>query len=84
MTEQGKPKPATKKLNIVALVDEEVCTACEVCIEFCPVDCIAVVSNPNEGLANNVCRVIEEDCIGCKICVRECPWDCIEMVPRKG
>lgn len=79
----GKPI-AKKKLPIIALIDEAVCTGCEVCIEFCPVDCILLAANPDPELTNNVCRVVEDDCLGCKICVRECPWECIDMVPRKS
>lgn len=73
-----------KRSKIVALVDEDTCTGCEVCIEFCPVDCIAVVKNPNPELIDNVCRVIEDACICCKLCAKECPWECIEIVPRIG
>ncbi len=29
-----------KKVKLIAFVNPEGCTGCEVCIEFCPVDCI--------------------------------------------
>lgn len=84
LTEEGKRSVTKKKLSIVALIDEEVCTGCEVCIEFCPVDCIIVAGNPRDDVFTNVCRVVEDDCISCKLCVKECPWECIAMVTRKG
>jgi len=84
MTNEPKQQlTAKRKLNIVALIDEEICTGCEVCIEFCPVDCIIVVPNANPDLINNICRVVQQDCIGCKLCVKDCPWECISMVPRE-
>lgn len=75
-------KPARQKVPAaVAWVDAERCSGCEVCIAFCPVDCIALLRNPELATVNPVCLVIEEDCIGCKICAVECPWDAIEMIP---
>jgi len=83
MIEETRPRVVTKKVSkLVALIDEETCTGCEVCIEFCPVDCITVVRNPNPEIMTNVCRVIEYPCTGCTLCVKECPWECIAMVPR--
>ncbi|MBI3194789.1 MAG: 4Fe-4S binding protein [Ignavibacteriae bacterium] len=80
---QSKQRTVVKKKSkFVALIEEETCTGCEVCIEFCPVDCIVVVFNPNPELHTYVCRVIEEPCTGCTLCVKECPWECIAMVPR--
>jgi len=84
MTEQLKERSIVKKQSkLVALIDEETCTGCEVCIEFCPVDCIILLPNPNPELRNNVCRDVEGDCTGCTLCVKECPWECITMVPRE-
>lgn len=83
MIDETKPRVITKKKSkLVALFDEEICTGCEVCIEFCPVDCITVVRNPNPEILTNICRVIEEPCTGCTLCVKECPWECIAMIPR--
>lgn len=78
---EAKPKPAPKgKPKFLAVIDEEICSGCDICIEFCPVDCIREVDGPDFARVNAVCRVIPEECIGCKICARECPWDAIEMI----
>ena len=43
------PDPASnvnfkkKKPKLIAVVDEDNCTGCQVCVPFCPVDCIEPV-----------------------------------------
>ena len=75
--------PRKKLPPTVAWVDVDRCSGCEVCIAFCPVNCIALVTEPEMPTVNPTCVVIEEECIGCKICAVECPWDAIEMLPYK-
>lgn len=83
------PPRKKKKAKLVAVVHEEGCTGCEVCIEFCPVDCIYKVpgpENPEEHgfkSVNGVVVVDEEVCIGCKLCAKYCPWEVIDMVTRE-
>lgn len=86
------PPAATKKKKkspLVAIVHPEGCTGCEVCIEFCPVDCIYKVpgpENPQEhsySSVNGIVVVDEEICIGCKLCAKFCPWETIDMVKRE-
>ena len=33
----------TKRPKLVAVVDEDNCTGCQVCVPFCPVDCIELI-----------------------------------------
>ncbi|MEK7408964.1 MAG: 4Fe-4S binding protein [Acidobacteriota bacterium] len=76
--------PRRKKIPAsVAVVDVDRCSGCEVCIVFCPVDCILLLPDPASPGVNPVCEVVEEDCIGCVICARECPWEAITMAPYK-
>ena len=76
-----------KKAKLLAVVHMEGCTGCDVCVEFCPVDCIyhipgpehILTENPNAGV-NGVVMIDEDVCIGCKLCAKYCPWDTIEMI----
>jgi electron transport complex protein RnfB len=57
----------------VAVIDEQACIGCTLCIEACPVDAIV-------GAARLMHTVIAAECTGCRLCVPPCPVDCIAMV----
>jgi len=61
---------------LVALIDEQICIGCTLCIQACPVDAIL-------GAAKHMHTVIAEECTGCELCLPPCPVDCIDMVPEK-
>ena len=76
-----------KKAKLMAVVHMEGCTGCDVCVEFCPVDCIYHIPGPEHILAENphasmngVVMIDEDVCIGCKLCAKYCPWETIEMI----
>jgi formate hydrogenlyase subunit 6/NADH:ubiquinone oxidoreductase subunit I len=76
--------PAKKKRpRELAIINQIGCTGCEVCLEFCPVDCIYVVSGPDYDVHKKVVEIDLDICIGCKLCVKYCPWDTIEMIPTE-
>lgn len=56
----------------LAVIDEQWCIGCTLCIKACPVDCIV-------GAAKRMHTVIDELCTGCELCIPVCPVDCIEM-----
>ncbi|NOY62924.1 MAG: electron transport complex subunit RsxB [Gammaproteobacteria bacterium] len=76
------PKPlnaengVAKEETTVAVIDEQVCIGCTLCIQACPVDAIL-------GAAKQMHTVIESECTGCELCVPPCPVDCIAMIPVK-
>ena len=57
----------------VAVIDEQSCIGCTLCIAACPVDAIV-------GAARLMHTVIAAECTGCRLCVPPCPVDCITMV----
>lgn len=62
------------KPKAVALIDEQDCIGCTLCIDACPVDAIV-------GAAKQMHTVIETECTGCELCLAPCPVDCIRMTP---
>ncbi len=56
--------------NYYAQVDEELCTACEACVDRCQMDAITV----EEAALVNLDR-----CIGCGLCVTDCPTEAITL-----
>jgi electron transport complex protein RnfB len=63
----AQPKPKS-----VAIIDENTCIGCTLCIQACPVDAIV-------GAAKQMHTVIASECTGCELCIAPCPVDCITM-----
>ncbi len=75
------PAKARKRFKELAVINQAGCTGCEVCIEFCPVDCILTVPGPDYDQYKKLVEIDLDVCIGCKLCVKYCPWETIEMIP---
>jgi len=69
------PENGAEKPKAVAIIDEEICIGCTLCIQACPVDAIL-------GASKLMHTVIEAECTGCDLCLPPCPVDCIEMVVK--
>ena len=69
------PDAGEEKLEpTVAVIDENICIGCTLCIQACPVDAIL-------GAAKLMHTVIADECTGCELCIPPCPVECITMVP---
>jgi Pyruvate/2-oxoacid:ferredoxin oxidoreductase delta subunit len=61
--------------NYYAQVDEELCTACEACVDRCQMDAISVEET----------AVIDLDrCIGCGLCVTDCPTEAMLLKQKEA
>lgn len=73
LDEEAGEAPETPE---VALIIEDDCIGCTLCIQACPVDAIL-------GSAKHMHTVIADECTGCELCIPPCPVDCIIMIPVK-
>ena len=69
-----KPLEAEEKPKQVAVIDEQTCIGCTLCIQACPVDAIV-------GAAKQMHTIVAPLCTGCELCLPPCPVDCISMEP---
>jgi Pyruvate/2-oxoacid:ferredoxin oxidoreductase delta subunit len=71
-----KDRDRQKFMNALfeAVVDEAQCTACEICLERCPVDAISV---------EDTATVDRDKCLGCGLCAGDCSMEAIAMHLRK-
>jgi Na+-translocating ferredoxin:NAD+ oxidoreductase subunit B len=56
----------------MAVIDEDWCIGCTLCLDACPTDAIL-------GGNKRMHTVIEPYCTGCELCVPVCPVDCIGL-----
>ncbi|HEY2022005.1 electron transport complex subunit RsxB [Paraburkholderia sp.] len=79
----GKPVIPLNSANGVerprplAVIDEQLCIGCTLCMQACPVDAIV-------GAPKQMHTVLAELCTGCDLCVPPCPVDCIAMPAVTG
>lgn len=79
----GQPVVALNPVNgsegprTVAVIDENWCIGCTLCIKACPTDAIL-------GSNKLMHTVIEPYCTGCERCIPVCPVDCISLENVSG
>ena len=75
-----------KRPKQIAWVDDGNCTGCQVCVPFCPVDCIEPAPKEKYNIPIPPVQIRYNECIGCQICARVChklTWDAIRMLPTE-
>jgi NAD-dependent dihydropyrimidine dehydrogenase PreA subunit len=64
----------TAKFDVPVIVDENKCvTGCRICIDSCPVDCLAV------SVVNQKAHMAHDECWYCLACEIDCPKDAITV-----
>lgn len=71
------PSFGTEGPLTVAVIDEDWCIGCTLCLKACPTDAIL-------GANKRMHTVIEAHCTGCELCIPVCPVDCIHMDKVSG
>ncbi len=59
-----------------AVVDEDLCSGCETCIDRCQFKAISV--------GGGVCRIDRARCFGCGLCVTSCPEQALRLQPKES
>ena len=67
----------TEVPRAVAVIDENWCIGCTLCLKACPTDAIL-------GINKRMHTVIAPHCTGCELCLPACPVDCIRMENASG
>ena len=74
------PGPRTADVNFAApsrytaVIDSETCTDCEVCLERCYFDAMAM---------EDTTTIFEDKCVGCGLCAVVCPYDSISLTQTR-
>ncbi len=71
------PHFGTRQPTSVAVIREDACIGCALCLQACPVDAIL-------GAPQFMHTIIEAECTGCELCIAPCPVDCIDLVELRN
>jgi formate hydrogenlyase subunit 6/NADH:ubiquinone oxidoreductase subunit I len=74
------PKSST---NRIPAFDYEKCMACTICIEICPVGCLAQLPGRAKDPHPYPFLAERKACISCASCEQECPVEAVSMVEAK-
>ena len=66
------PACGTEGSRAMAVIDEQWCIGCTLCLDVCPTDAIL-------GINKRMHTVVEAHCTGCELCLPVCPVDCISL-----
>ena len=74
ITKRGSYRQRHFNAIFEAMVDEVECTACEICLERCPVGAIEVKESA---------MVDRDKCLGCGLCASSCPTEAVHLFLRE-
>ena len=67
------------KSNFDPVIDREICTLCETCMNICPMDAIYHHWPHKEDSSDDMMMIRLNRCIGCGVCASNCPSDAINL-----
>jgi electron transport complex protein RnfB len=73
MVEYGSENSIARS-DFFAVVDEDLCTGCEACIERCAFNAMTMV--------DGICEVDRIACYGCGLCISACETDALSLVQK--
>lgn len=62
------------------VIDKKKCSSCGICIDTCPVSCLAFSSTGENGVHPYPYLREVNGCIACTLCAIDCPTEAISMV----
>ncbi len=65
------------------VVDENLCKACELCVESCPQHVIGLNADIITPRGFHPAHLVQDDCTGCGICALVCPEAAITVYREK-
>jgi NAD-dependent dihydropyrimidine dehydrogenase PreA subunit len=71
------PNPAAFAIsNHFSKIEPDLCNACEICVDRCPMDGISMTADDGTAIINM------DRCIGCGLCVKSCPTEALILVSK--
>jgi NAD-dependent dihydropyrimidine dehydrogenase PreA subunit len=73
----------THRPRVLAVINED-CTGCNICVDYCLVDCIEPASSTLDPALLPPVTIREDECIGCVVCAKVCEElgiNAIRLVP---
>jgi electron transport complex protein RnfB len=62
-----------------ARVEEELCSACEYCVDICPFGCISMKPRTDPSAFFKTAVIDENLCMGCRLCEKVCAKESIRI-----
>jgi heterodisulfide reductase subunit A-like polyferredoxin len=73
MVEYGSANSIARS-DFYAVVNEDLCTGCEVCLDRCSFNAMTIV--------DGICEVDRSSCFGCGLCISTCDTAALSLVQK--
>jgi len=76
-------KPSLESEAFIAIVDNDLCSGCKLCVSICPFKAIEMVEEEVNGKTTIHAKINEALCMGCGACVATCPSGAMQQYGYK-